>query len=58
MYEGYFVRIHHDVGKTGGFFIFIVNDLGNPTDGGDFWVLDETGLEDFFRTSEWEVSWI
>lgn len=57
-YEGYFVTVHHDADATGGFYILLVNDLTNPTDGGDFWVESRADVESFFKASQWTVVWL
>lgn len=56
-YEGYFVRIHDDSEETGGFYIYLVNDLSAPTDGGDYWVAGRGELESFVESSQWEIDW-
>jgi len=55
--EGYYVRVHRDAEETGGYFVFIVDDLENATDGGDYWAVDMGEVETIFRTSDWEVEW-
>jgi hypothetical protein len=57
-YEGYFVKLHDDSEVTGGYYIYLVNDLSTPTDGGDYWVADRAELESFVESSEWEIEWI
>jgi hypothetical protein len=57
-YEGYFVRLHDDSGVTGGYYIFLLNDLASPTDGGDYWVENLQELESFVESSQWEIEWI
>ncbi|MFD7339631.1 hypothetical protein ACFV98_27010 [Streptomyces violascens] len=57
-YEGYFVKLHNDSDVTGGYYIFLVNDLVAPTDGGDYWVEDLAELESFVESSHWEIEWI
>lgn len=57
-YEGYFVKIHDDSDVTGGFQIFLLNDLAVPTDGADYWVADREEFEGFVESSEWEIDWL
>ncbi|MET8061256.1 hypothetical protein ACWECC_05630 [Streptomyces microflavus] len=57
-YEGYFVKIHDDSDVTGGYCIYLVNDLAAPTDGGDYWVENLTELNSFAESSRWEIEWI
>ncbi|MYX30853.1 hypothetical protein GTY75_30230 [Streptomyces sp. SID8381] len=57
-YEGYFVRIRDDSEVTGGYYIYLVDDLAEPTDGGDYWVADKGELESFVESSQWEIEWL
>lgn len=57
-YEGYYVRFHDDSEVTGGFYIFLVNDLDLPTDGADYWVENMVELESFAESAEWKIRWI
>jgi hypothetical protein len=57
-YEGYFVKLHDDSEVTGGFYIYLVNDLSAPTDGGDYWVEDRAALEEFAESSQWRIEWL
>ncbi|MFH9570348.1 hypothetical protein [Streptomyces sp. NPDC017230] len=57
-YEGYFVRLHDDSDVTGGYYVFIVDDLTAPTDGGDYWVENREELEAFVESSQWEIEWL
>ncbi len=56
-YEGYFVKIHDDSDIAGGYQILLVNDLSNPTDGGDYWVEGVVALESFVESSRWTIEW-
>ncbi|MEV5472913.1 hypothetical protein AB0L66_11215 [Streptomyces sp. NPDC052207] len=56
-YEGYFVKLHDDSDVTGGYYIYLVDDLSAPTDGGDYWVEDWAALEEFVESSQWEIDW-
>lgn len=56
-YEGYFVKLHDDSHVTGGYYIYLVNELSAPTDGGDYWVADMAELESFVESSQWEIEW-
>ena len=57
-YEGYYVRFHDDSEVTGGFYIFLLNDLESPTDGGDYWVANVVELESFAESAKWEIRWL
>lgn len=57
-YEGYFVKLHDDSDVTGGYYVFLVDDLSAPTDGGDYWVEDIAALESFVESSRWEIEWV
>ncbi|MFJ6687053.1 hypothetical protein [Streptomyces werraensis] len=57
-YEGYFVKLHDDSKITGGCYIFLVNDLTSPTDGGDYWVESLEDLDAFVEESKWEIEWL
>ncbi|MFJ5515793.1 hypothetical protein ACIQB4_01885 [Streptomyces griseoluteus] len=57
-YEGYFVKLHDDSDVTGGYCIYLVNDLNAPTDGGDYWVEDMAELTSFVESSEWTIEWL
>ncbi|MGM9333875.1 hypothetical protein [Streptomyces murinus] len=52
------MKLHDDSEVTGGYYIYLVNDLSTPTDGGDYWVADRSELESFVESSEWEIEWI
>jgi hypothetical protein len=56
--EGYFLQVHHDEQGTHGYYIFLVDRIDNPSDGGDLWAKDMAGVENLFRVSEWEVEWL
>ncbi|MEU0550188.1 hypothetical protein [Micromonospora sp. NPDC005979] len=56
--EGYFLHVHFDRDVTGGFYVYLVDDLENPSDGGDSWARDEDELATLFRTSEWKIEWL
>ncbi|MGW1466729.1 hypothetical protein ACWCPT_20560 [Streptomyces sp. NPDC002308] len=56
-YKGYFVKIHDDSERTGGFYIYLVNHVSAPTDGGDYWVADRAELASFVESSQWEIAW-
>ncbi|WP_372411265.1 hypothetical protein [Streptomyces luteireticuli] len=57
-HEGHFVKLHDDSDVTGGYYIFLVNDLSEPTDGGDYWVEDFAALESFVESSQWVIEWL
>lgn len=57
-YEGYFVKLHDDSDVTGGYYVFLVDDLSEPTGGGDYWVEDMAALESFVESSQWEIEWV
>ncbi|WP_415646256.1 hypothetical protein [Stackebrandtia soli] len=57
-FEGYFVKLHEDPQWISGYYILLVNDLENPTDGGDDWVKDWEDLEEYVRTYRWEIEWL
>ena len=56
--EGFFIRVHFDEKNTGGYYVFLMNDIENPSDGGDHWVKDMDELSNLFRVSEWQVEWL
>jgi hypothetical protein len=56
-YEGYFVKIHDDSDVTGGYYIYLVDDLAAPTGGGDYWVENLTELNSFVESSRWVIEW-
>ncbi|WP_415646247.1 hypothetical protein [Stackebrandtia soli] len=57
-YEGYYIKFHKDSQVTGGYYVFLLNHLTLPTDGGDFWEQDWEHLEEFVKSSEWEIEWL
>lgn len=58
LYEGYFVKISDDTAETGGYYIYLINHLSAPTDGGDFWVQGQAGLDSFVESARWEIDWL
>ncbi|RKN33824.1 hypothetical protein D7044_08660 [Micromonospora musae] len=56
--EGYFIRIHFDAEVTHGYYVFLVDDIDSPTDGGDYWVMDMAELANMFHGSEWRIEWL
>ncbi|MCS0600216.1 hypothetical protein NX794_03045 [Streptomyces sp. LP11] len=52
------MKLHDDSEVTGGYYIYLVDDLSAPTDGGDYWVADSAELTSFVESSEWEIEWI
>ncbi|WP_435204454.1 hypothetical protein [Micromonospora sp. bgisy143] len=56
--EGYFLHVHFDEDVTGGYYVYLVDDLENPSDGADYWARDEDELTRLFRTSEWKIEWL
>ncbi|MEV6970086.1 hypothetical protein AB0M47_33750 [Hamadaea sp. NPDC051192] len=55
--EGFFIFVHYDERDTGGYYILLVNDIENPSDGGDYWVKDTDELINLFQVSDWQVEW-
>lgn len=59
VYEDYYVRVHlDDSGQQPLYYIFLLDDLDAPTDGGDFLALDLAEVEETFRQFDWEVEWL
>ncbi|MFY1619781.1 hypothetical protein [Micromonospora sp. WMMD736] len=56
--EGYYLHVHFDGNVTGGYYVYLVDDVENPADGGDLWAKDENDLAKLFRTSEWKIQWL
>ncbi|MEU7166220.1 hypothetical protein AB0A70_16460 [Streptomyces morookaense] len=52
------MKLHDDSDVTGGYYVFLVDDLSAPTDGGDYWVEDIAALESFVESSRWEIEWV
>ncbi|MBO0657276.1 hypothetical protein J1792_32555 [Streptomyces triculaminicus] len=52
------MKLHDDSAVTGGYYVFLVNDLSAPTDGGDYWVEGIAELESFVESSQWEIEWV
>ncbi|WP_433310996.1 hypothetical protein ACQP0U_23935 [Micromonospora sp. CA-269861] len=55
--EGYVIHVHRDKEITGGYYVFLVDQLEDPSDGGDHWVRDQEELAALFRLSEWTIEW-
>ncbi|MEV8517365.1 hypothetical protein [Dactylosporangium sp. NPDC051484] len=56
--EGYFVRVCFDAEATRGYYIFLVDDIENPSDGGDYWAKDMDEVANLFLVSEWRIEWL
>lgn len=56
--EGYFLHVHFDPDVTGGYYVYLVDDLENPSAGADYWARDEGELARLFQTSEWTTEWL
>ncbi|MGW1199625.1 hypothetical protein ACWD4B_27865 [Streptomyces sp. NPDC002536] len=52
------MKLHDDSDVTGGYYVFLVDDLSEPTGGGDYWVEDMAALESFVESSQWEIEWV
>ncbi|MGC9410584.1 hypothetical protein [Streptomyces sp. DZ1-3] len=52
------MKLHDDSDVTGGYYVFIIDDLTAPTDGGDYWVENREELEAFVKSSKWEIEWL
>ena len=53
MDEGYYVHIAGD--GASGFLVYVVDDLADPSAGGDYWTDD---LAAFFHREHWQVEWL
>ncbi|GAB3851782.1 hypothetical protein ACFPIJ_53490 [Dactylosporangium cerinum] len=53
--EGMFLHVRHDVEETGGFYVYMVDDIDNPSAGGDDWTRDPVT---FIRQQGWQVEWL
>ena len=56
-HEGYYIFVHHDVQHTLGYYIYFVDDIEKPADGGDYWAKDMAEVERIFRAYEWRIEW-
>jgi hypothetical protein len=56
--EGFFIRVHYDDKSTRGYYVYLVDNIENPTDGGDYWAKDLEELDSLFQVSEWQVDWL
>ncbi|WP_144119104.1 hypothetical protein [Catellatospora sichuanensis] len=56
--EGFFIHVHFDAERTHGYYVFMVDDIENPSDGGDHWAADMAELRTLFRTSDWRIEWL
>ncbi|GIE92508.1 hypothetical protein [Actinoplanes regularis] len=56
--KGYFIRVTLDAEVTHGYYVFLVDDIKNPSDGGDYWAKDVAELANLFRVSEWRIEWL
>ncbi|MGC5308970.1 hypothetical protein [Micromonospora zamorensis] len=56
--EGYLIHVHYDAESTGGYYVYLVDDLESPSDGGDYWSKDRDELAKLFRLSQWRVEWL
>ncbi|MEV4500175.1 hypothetical protein AB0J84_31330 [Micromonospora arborensis] len=56
--EGYLVHVHFDAEVTGGYYVYLVDDLESPSDGGDYWAKDREELTNLVRLMEWRVEWL
>ena len=54
---GYFINVHYDGESTHGYYVFLMNDIDNPSDGGDYWCQDMNEVRRLFEASQWEVEW-
>ncbi|GAB7051415.1 hypothetical protein [Catenuloplanes indicus] len=55
--EGFFIRVQSDEESTGGYHVVLVDNLANPSAGGDYWAADLDDVAKLFRLSEWRIAW-
>jgi hypothetical protein len=55
--EGYFLHVDFDAKDTGGYYVYFVDDIDNPSAGGDHWAKNVEELHRVFDSSEWQIEW-
>ncbi|MFC7247570.1 hypothetical protein ACFQO7_34340 [Catellatospora aurea] len=56
--EGFFLCVQFDAEHTRGYYVFLVDDIENPSAGGDHWAKDMAELRTLFSTSHWRIEWL
>jgi hypothetical protein len=54
-YSGWYASVQDDSSDTGGYYIFIFNDLNRQGKGYDYWVEEKEDLDIYFQ--DWKVEW-
>ncbi|CUI18070.1 conserved hypothetical protein (plasmid) [Candidatus Protochlamydia naegleriophila] len=56
--ENYYILIKEDFENTGGYLIYVSEDLNFKSGNGfDYWVEKLENLVGFFEESKWEIKW-
>ncbi len=57
-YQGWYVKVVDDSHKSGGYFIYLIQDIDNKnSEGYDEWLETLEIVRGYFIESNWEIEW-